>query len=43
MEAISKDKALAAWKKALLHKKEASLWFEKWLQEKGIEGKVVSV
>lgn len=43
MEDISKDKALAAWKKALRHKKEAGKWFEKWLKEKGIEGKVATL
>lgn len=43
MEDIKKKNALAAWKKALQHKKDAGKWFEKWLQEKGIEGKVVTL
>ena len=43
MEDIKKKNALAAWKKALQHKKGAGKWFEKWLQEKGIEGKVVTL
>lgn len=40
---ISKEEALKAWKKALEHKKEARSQFEKWLRERGIEGKVVSL
>ena len=43
MEKITKENALSAWKKALQHKKEAGQWFEKWLKERGIEGKVVSL
>ena len=38
---MSKEDVLKAWKKALEHKKEARVQFEKWLQERGIEGKVV--
>jgi hypothetical protein len=41
--AITRENALEAWKTALTHKKEASKRFEKWLQEKGIEGKVVTL
>ena len=37
----NKTEVLAAWRKALRHKKEAKDTFEKWLQEKGIAGKVV--
>ena len=33
---MTKEMAIDAWKKALEHKKEAGLKFEKWLQEKGI-------
>ena len=40
---MTKEMAIDAWKKALEHKKEAGLKFEKWLQEKGIEGKVVTL
>lgn len=40
---ITKEMAVDAWKKALEHKKEASQKFEKWLQSKGIEGKVVAL
>ena len=40
---MSKEDVLKAWKKALGHKKEARVQFEKWLQERGIEGKVVSL
>lgn len=43
MEQTAKEKAIMAWKKALNHKREAGVWFEKWLKEKGIEGKVQSV
>ena len=43
MEKMTKENALSAWKKALQHKKEAGQWFEKWLKERGIEGKVVSL
>jgi hypothetical protein len=39
----TKEMAVDAWKKALVHKKEASQKFEKWLQSKGIEGKVVAL
>ena len=39
---MTKDDALNALKKALEHKKEAKYKFEQWLQEKGIEGKVVT-
>ena len=39
---MTKDDALNALKKALEHKKEAKHKFEQWLQEKGIEGKVVT-
>ena len=40
---MTKDDALNALKKAIEHKKEAKTKFEQWLQEKGIEGKVVTV
>ena len=40
---MTKEMAIDAWKKALEHKKEAGLKFEKWLQEKGIEGKLVTL
>ena len=40
---MSKEDVLKAWKKALGHEKEARVQFEKWLQERGIEGKVVSL
>lgn len=40
---MTKETALKAWKKALDHKKESNLRFEKWLQERGIEGKVVTL
>lgn len=43
MMADRKDHAVNAIKKALEHKKEAKLKFEQWLQERGIEGKVVAV
>ena len=41
--AITREEAINALKKAIEHKKEAKQWFELWLQEKGIEGKVVTV
>ncbi len=41
--AIEKDNAVNALKKVLEHKKEATHKFEKWLQEKGVEGKVVTL
>ena len=40
---ITKDSAMTALKKAVAHKKEAKLKVEQWLQERGIEGKVVVV
>ena len=40
---ITKENAICALKKALEHKKEAKKKFEKWLQEKGVEGKVVAL
>ena len=40
---MTREMALDALKKAVEHKKEAKRWFESWLQEKGIEGKVVAV
>ena len=40
---ITKENAISALKKALEHKKEAKKKFEKWLQEKGVEGKVVAL
>lgn len=40
---MTKDNAMNALKKAIAHKKEAKLKFEQWLQERGIEGKVVAV
>ena len=42
MMTMTKNDALNALKKALRHKKEAKQQFEQWLQEKGIEGKVVT-
>jgi len=39
----TRESALNAWKKALEHKKEAGARFEKWLQDKGIEGKVITL
>lgn len=39
---MTADNAMNALKKALEHKKEAKRKFEQWLQEKGIEGKVVT-
>lgn len=38
-----KEKVVATWKKALQHRKEAGQWFEKWLKERGIEGKVATL
>lgn len=44
MEAdITRERALEACKKALTHKKEATQKFQLWLQEKGINGKVVTL
>ena len=40
---ITKENATNAVKKALEHKKEAKRWFELWLQEKGVKGKVISL
>ena len=37
------DDPMDALKKAIAHKKEAKLKFEHWLQQKGIEGKVVAL
>lgn len=39
---MTKNDAMNALKKALKHKEEAKKQFEQWLQEKGIEGKVVT-
>ena len=39
----NRDDSLKALKKALLHKKVAAQKFEQWLQEKGIEGKVMTL
>lgn len=39
--AITRETAVNALKKAIEHKKEAKREFELWLQEKGIEGRVV--
>ena len=41
--AMTRETAMNALKKAVEHKKEAKLWFELWLKEKGIEGKVVAL
>ena len=40
---MTKELALNALKKAIAHKEEAKHKFELWLQEKGIDGKVVAV
>ena len=40
---ITKENAINAIKKALEHKKESTLKFEQWLQEKGVEGKVMTL
>ncbi len=40
---MTKENAMDALKKALAHKKEATHKFEQWLQEKGVEGKVVTL
>lgn len=40
---MTKDITMKALQKALEHKKEAKRKFEQWLQEKGIEGKVVAL
>ena len=40
---MTKDNAMNAIKKALQHKQEAKCKFEQWLQEKGVEGKVVAL
>ena len=40
---MTKEDATNAVKKALEHKKEAKRWFELWLQEKGVKGKVISL
>jgi hypothetical protein len=37
------NNAMNALKKAIAHKREAKRKFELWLQEKGIEGKVVAL
>lgn len=37
------ENAKAALKKALEHKKESTRQFEMWLQEKGVEGKVLTL
>jgi len=41
--AITKEDAMKAFKKALAHKKEAKNQFERWLRERGVEGKVVTL
>ena len=41
--AITKEDAMKAFKKALDHKKEAKNQFERWLRERGVEGKVVTL
>jgi hypothetical protein len=41
--ATTANNAMEALKKAIAHKKEAKQKFEQWLQEKGIEGKVVAL
>ena len=43
MTTITRENAVNAFKKALEHKKAATSSFEKWLREKGIEGKVVTL
>ena len=40
MGQLTREEAIKALKKALEHRKEAGAWFEQWLKEKGIEGKV---
>jgi len=40
MKKVAKENAVKAWKKALSHKKEAGVWFEQWLKEKGVEGRI---
>ena len=40
---MTKESAMQAWKKAIRHKHEATQLFEKWLTERGIEGKVVTL
>ena len=40
---ITREMAVNALKKAIEHKKEAKQWFEMWMKEKGIEGKVVTL
>lgn len=39
----NKQDTLNALKKAIEHKKEATRKFEQWLQEKGVEGKVMTL
>ena len=41
--AITKEDAMKAFKKGLAHKKEAKNQFERWLRERGVEGKVVTL
>ena len=41
--ATTKENAMKAFKKALAHKKEAKNQFERWLRERGVEGKVVTL
>ena len=41
--AITKEDAMKAFKKALAHKKEAKNQFERWLRERGVGGKVVTL
>ena len=41
--AITKEDAMKAFKKALAHKKESKNQFERWLRERGVEGKVVTL
>jgi len=40
---VTKEDAMKAFKKALAHKKEAKEQFERWLRERGVEGKVVTL
>ena len=40
---MTREKALDAFKKALEHKREESVKFEKWLQKRGYNGKVVTL
>lgn len=43
LDMTTTSNAMNALKKAIAHKKEAKQKFERWLQEKGIEGEVVAL